>query len=116
MTTKKTTTGKTSKVTAETEAKNAIQVLDEDGDPLIEQVEFTVTINKREYEITAPASIMDASAEAYIAFEQQNIGVMLKETFGPAQWNMLLRAGLRTRDMIETLWPAYQEAMGVGEG
>lgn len=116
MTTKKTTTGKTSKVTAETEAKNAIQVLDEEGDPLTEQVEFTVTIKKAEYEITAPASIMEASAEAYIAFENQNIGVMLKEILGPAQWGMLLRAGMSTRDMIETLWPAYQEAMGVGEG
>lgn len=81
----------------------------------IDTVKFDVEFRGRIFHLEAPADIMSASANAYIAYENNHIATMLKEILGVAQWNMLIGAGMTTRIMVETVFEAYQEAAGLGE-
>lgn len=96
------------KTTAKSPAKQEAQGTD--------VVTFNVTINGTDINLEAPANILDADAEAYVAYEERRFGVMLKSILGEMQWMQLRSAGMTTSQMMETVLPAYQEAAGLGEG
>ncbi|MGV0327304.1 hypothetical protein ACUY2E_10260 [Corynebacterium confusum] len=79
-------------------------------------VTFNVEINGTEINLEAPANILDADAEAYIAYEEGKYGLMMKSILGDLQWRQLRSAGMTTNQMMEIVFSAYQEAAGLGEG
>lgn len=81
----------------------------------LDTVKFDVEFNNRIFHLEAPVDIMSASANAYIAYENNHIATMMKEILGMVQWNVLIGAGMTTRIMVETVFEAYREAAGLGE-
>ena len=62
-------------------------------------VTFDVEINGKTITLTAPADLLAADPDAYIAYEERKFGVMLKMILGEVQWEKL-RA---RRDPLEAL-------------
>lgn len=81
----------------------------------VDTVTFNVEVNGRKFNLEAPADIMSADPDAYIAYEERKFGVMLKMILGESQWMQLRGAGITTRQLIEDVFTAYQEAAGLGE-
>lgn len=76
---------------------------------------FNVEINGKTLNLEAPANIMEAGADAYIAYEEKRFGVMMKALLGDLQWDRLRAAGMTTKQLLEDVFTAYQEAAGLGE-
>lgn len=78
-------------------------------------VTFDVEINDKTITLTAPADLMSADPDAYIAYEERKFGVMLKMILGELQWDKLRAAGMTTKWLMEEVMVKYQEAAGLGE-
>ena len=85
-------------------------------EPDVENVKFDVEFRGKIIHLEAPADILAASADAYIAYEAGNVATMMKEILGKGQWNRLINAGMTTRVLVDAVFPAYEEAAGLGEG
>ncbi|WP_257202946.1 hypothetical protein [Corynebacterium cystitidis] len=81
----------------------------------IDTVLFSVDINDKTISLEAPADLMEADPDAYIAYEERKYGLMLKSILGEPQWEKLRSAGMTTKQLIQDVMPAYQEAAGLGE-
>lgn len=81
----------------------------------VETVTFNVEINGRTINLEAPADILSADPDAYIAYEERKFGVMLKAILGEHQWMQLRSAGITTRILMDEVFAKYQEAAGLGE-
>lgn len=78
-------------------------------------VTFDVEINGKTISLTAPADLLAADPDAYIAYEERKFGVMLKTILGEVQWEKLRAAGISTKQLMEEVMVKYQEAAGLGE-
>lgn len=78
-------------------------------------VVFNVEINGHKINLEAPADIMSADPDAYIAYEERKYGAMLKAILGERQWMQLRSAGITTRQLMDEVFAKYQEAAGLGE-
>lgn len=78
-------------------------------------VTFDVEINGKTITLTAPADLLSADPDAYIAYEERKFGVMLKMILGEVQWEKLRAAGINTKQLMEEVMVKYQEAAGLGE-
>lgn len=81
----------------------------------VDTVTFNVEINGHKINLEAPADIMSADPDAYIAYEERKFGVMLKAILGERQWMQLRSAGITTRQLMDEVFAKYQEAAGLGE-
>ena len=103
-------------------AKDEVKVLTGDERPPIETevegietVEFKVTVRGKEFNLEAPADLMDASAEVMEHYQNEKILPALRALLGEVQYRKLIAAGMTSRDALEKVMPAYNEAIGVGE-
>lgn len=97
---------------AETKKTTSPAKVEADG---IETVTFNVEINGHKINLEAPADIMSADPDAYIAYEERKYGAMLKAILGERQWMQLRSAGITTRQLMDDVMTGYQEAAGLGE-
>lgn len=81
----------------------------------VETVTFTVEVAGQEVELTTVADILDAPYEVSLAFEQERNLTAFKALIGN-QFAKLDALGVTTREIIEKVIPAWQEATGLGEG
>lgn len=79
-------------------------------------VTFTVEIQGKEVELTAPASIDLAPMDAALAFEEEKYLKAFSIILGPVQMDHLRRAGATTSDYSEKVMSAWNEVTGLGEG
>lgn len=98
---------------AETKKANSPAKVEASG---ADTVTFNVSVGGKEINLEAPANILDADPEAYVAYEERKFGLMFKVLLGEAQWMQLRGAGITTQQLMEDVLPAYQEAAGLGEG
>lgn len=78
-------------------------------------VTFDVEINGKTITLTAPADLLAADPDAYIAYEERKYGLMLKMILGEVQWQKLRAAGISTKQLMEEVMVKYEEAAGLGE-
>lgn len=81
----------------------------------VDTVTFNVEINGHTFNLEAPANILTADAEAYVAYEERKFGLMMKSILGEQQWMQLRGANITTQQLMEDVFGAYQEAAGLGE-
>jgi len=81
-----------------------------------EKIHFTVTIRNKEIELETVADLMDAPVEVSEAFEQNKPLAAFRALLGELQYSKLKAVGVTTREFLEIILPAWQEATGLGEG
>lgn len=82
----------------------------------IETVSFTVDINGTDVQFTTPADILDCSDEVLEHFDNNKQYSALMAIIGPDQKAKMRAAGSTGRIVIDKVIPAWNEAMGMGEG
>lgn len=82
----------------------------------IETVTFTVDINGTDVEFTTPADILDCSDEVLEHFDNNKQYAAFMAIIGAEQKAKMRAAGSTGRIVMEKVIPAWNEAMGMGEG
>lgn len=103
----------TTKTAREAAAKDSAAAQDNLDEPA--QITFTVEINGKEIELTCVEDLMESTPDVYLAYENNSFGKMFEALLGPSQLYTVNRAGMKTRDIFETLLPAWSEANSMGE-